>query len=68
MSNERLERMQDDFMEQHKNADELVFGVHSGVCLGAVYFSPKEKALERPLRTFFKAIRDAMTISEPSDD
>lgn len=64
MSDERLEREQVAFLEQHKNADELVFGVGSGICLGAVYLSPKEKMVQRPLRTFFKAIQDAETISE----
>ena len=64
MSDRRIEEMQTAFLEQHRDADELVYGVVSGVCLAAVYYSPKEKAVERPLRTFFKAVVDAETISE----
>lgn len=62
---ERLEQMQHDFIELHNHtADQLVFGANSGICLAAVYFSPKEKLAEKPMRTFFKAVQDAMTISE----
>lgn len=57
----KIDELQHEWLERHKDADQLVCGTNSKQCLAAVYFSPKEKHEEKPIRDFFKPIVDAMT-------
>lgn len=58
MNDDRIEIAQLEFLEKHRDADELVFGVNSRECLAAVYYSPKENRM-KSWREFFAAVRDA---------
>ncbi len=43
----RLNKMQDEFLERHKDADDLIVGEKSSKVLGAIYYSPHEMWMNR---------------------
>ena len=58
MSDDRMHKMQQEFLEKHKDADELVCSTKTKHCIKAVYYSPMEKFVHDTAREFFRLVSE----------